>query len=270
MKTCDENMPARRLKPNGLPSRARAGVTAARRFVAGVAGAVALSLVAPSGAMAAVTYWFMNITNNNAGDAAVGEAQLFVDVSDLGGGEVLFNFRNIGPDDVSITAVYFDDGTLLDIARLIDADENGGDAGVDFTKDGTGPAKVSPGNLPGGNDIDFEVTAGFSADADPPTQPNGVNPGESLGVVFSLQSGVTFADTLTALELSQTDLERDFVDGLRIGIRGQGFEGGGSEGFVNYKNGHDDPKDVPMPATLILFGLGLVSMGALLRRRSAA
>lgn len=239
---------------------------AARRGAVALAALLAVSVAAPSGAIAAVTYGFKNITNNDATDAAAGEAQLFVDVSDAGNSEVLFNFRNIGPDPMSITAVYFDDGTLLELARLIDADDNSGDAGVDFTQDAV--TSVSPPDLPGGNDIDFDTTVGFSADADAPTQPNGVNPNETLGVVFTLQNQQTYQDTLAALTLSQGNLEQDIVGGLRIGIRVQGYEGGGSEGYVNYSNGNGN--EIPVPASLLFFGLGLVSLGAFLRRRTAA
>ena len=45
-------------------------------------------------AASAVTLGFSNITGNNATDAAIGEAQLSVDVTDAGGGLVDFKFNN--------------------------------------------------------------------------------------------------------------------------------------------------------------------------------
>jgi hypothetical protein len=163
---------------------------------------------------------FNNCSTNNAGDVTIGEAQMEVEVTDLGNGQVLFTFRNLGPNASSIADVYFDDGTLLGIADLIDADQNSGDAGVDFSQG------ASPGDLPAGNNCPggaFQATAGFTADSDPPTQPNGVNPNESLGVIFDLQAGQTFADVLTDLS----------TGALRIGIHVQGYASGGSESFVN-------------------------------------
>ena len=49
--------------------------------------------------------------------------------------QVLFTFANSGPEASSITDVYFDDGALLGLAGLIDADDGtGGLAGVDYTQ----------------------------------------------------------------------------------------------------------------------------------------
>ena len=205
--------------------------------------AFAALLAAPSGA---VTLSFDCISDNIAGDCAIGEAQLTVEVTDLGGGQVLFDFMNSGPSDSSITDVYFDDGSLLGISSLIDADDGvGGDPGVDFTGMG-----ANPPNLPSANDASppFVATAGFLADSDPPAQPNGVNPGEMLGIIFDLQIGSTFADVLAELENGD----------LRIGIHVQGFGTGGSESFVN------DP--IPEPGTVLLLGLGLAGLAA--RRRA--
>jgi hypothetical protein len=67
-------------------------------------------------------YGFYSITNTIAGDAAIGEAQLSVDVTDRGGNQVLFTFLNSGPLPSSITQVYFDDGVLDDIASIDDSD----------------------------------------------------------------------------------------------------------------------------------------------------
>jgi len=199
-------------------------------------GASALWSVSAS----AVSLGFFCITGNVAGDCTIGEAQLSVDVTDAGPGQVLFTFDNIGADASSIADVYFDDGTLLGIASIDDSDP-----GVSFA------APASPGNLPGANNASppFVTTTGFSADSNPPVQPNGVNPGKTLSITFNLQGG-TFADVLT-----------DLTDGsLRIGIHVQGYDTGGSESFVN--------NPVPVPAAFWLFGSGLLGLAGIARRRS--
>jgi hypothetical protein len=190
-------------------------------------------------ANAGVIYTFGNITGNDVANAAAGESQLAVEVDAVGLNQVSFKFTNAGPAAMSITDIYFDDGTLLGIASII----NGG-SGVNFSQG------ASPGNLPGGNALSpaFQTTAGFSADSNPPAQPNGVNPGEMVTIIFTLINGMTFADTINALNTPG--------DHLRIGIHVQGFANGGSESFVNR---------VPAPGALALLGLG--GLAAARRRR---
>jgi hypothetical protein len=176
-----------------------------------------------------LTLPFGCITQNLAGNCAIGEAQLTVDVTNPLANVVRFQFANAGPAASSITDVYFDDaenGALLQLAVILDSAPF-----VDFEKGAT------PRNLPGASQASprFETTNGFSADSESPTQPSGVNPGESLGILFSLRSGKSFADVLASLG-----------DGsLRIGIHVQGFAGGGSESYVN----------VPEPDALGVLGL---------------
>ncbi len=217
---------------------------AVRGSLAAVSAAVC-GLACTGAAWAGTTYSFRAITANNLADVAVGKAQLFVDVEAAGPNQALFTFRNVGPAAASITDVYFDDGTLLGIAALIDRDENSGDPGVDFSQ------LASPPNLPGGNALTpaFETTAGFLADSDPPVMHNGVNPGESLGVLFDLKSGGTIDDVLAELQSGQ----------LRIGVHVQGFDSGGSESFVN-------AVVVPLPAPLALAVAGLGGLVAQRRR----
>lgn len=178
--------------------------------------AISAALATRSPAYAAEQWYSFttSCTNNDGGNVATGAAQLFVKVSDgPGANQVTFHFINTGPNASSIADVYFDDGTLLGIANIIEG------PGVAFSQG------ASPGNLPGGNNCQpaFETTAGFSADSDAPVQPNGVNPTEWLDIVFDLQSGQTFDDVVAQLNSGA----------LRIGIHVQGFANGGSEGFVN-------------------------------------
>ena len=173
-------------------------------------------------AASAVTYTFDHIVEPTDGptelaNGAIGEAQLLVDVTPYDANQALFTFRNTGPEACSITGVYFDDGVLLQIAALIDEDEGGGDEGVDFSQYAT------PEDLPAGGLLSppFVTTDGFSADADPPTKHNGVEPNESLGIIFSLSG--SYADAIDELATGY----------LRIGLKVQSFAVGSSESFVN-------------------------------------
>lgn len=191
---------------------------------------------------AATTVSFFCITGNSATDCAIGEAQLTVDVTDLGGGDVNFRFNNSGPAASSISEVYFDDGTLLGLSTVTHS------AGDPWTG-----GSASPPNLPGGSSVDpaFVATAGFLAESDPPPPLNGVRPGEWLDVTFALQAGGTYGDVIDEL-----------TDGrLRIGMHVISFQSGGSESFVN--------NPVPIPAAVWLFGSGLALLGWVRRRRQA-
>lgn len=195
-------------------------------------------------AMGSITLGFKAITNNTIGDPGIAETQLFVEVYDAGGGTVAFRFYNNGPYASSITDVYFDDGTLLGISGIT----NG--SGVNFTENAT------PKNLPSGSNVSFVTGTAilnggsYSADSTPPTQPNGVNPGEEVTIFFQLVQGKTYADTLAALN----------DDSLRIGIHVQGFESGGSESLI------DNPIPAPAAVALGLIGIGMLG---LFKRRTA-
>ena len=205
--------------------------------------------IAVAGSASAAPFSFMSITGNDSGsgggltNAEIGETQLSVDVTDVGSGQALFTFMNIGPDASSITDIYFDDGSLLGIATI----QNG--AGVDF---GLG---ASPARIPGGRTLPdpFETTVAFNTSSNPPTESNGVNPGETAGIVFDLQSGMTFANVLADLDSGA----------LRIGLKVAGFADGGSESFVNV------PQPVPEPSTALgLVTFALVGYAYARRRRT--
>lgn len=211
---------------------------------------VSIALLVSTGPIWANSYGFKCITNNSTANAAIGESQLFVTINAVVGNDnaALFLFGNKGPYASSITDVYFDDGTLLGIASI------NGSAGVSFSQ------FANPGNLPGANNATppFVTTAGFSADSDAPAQPNGVNPGETLEILFNLINGKTYTNTLTAMSTGE----------LRIGIHVQGFANGGSEGFVNTLDPpYSDDNPVPEPATMMGAFMAFGALARYLRKQ---
>jgi hypothetical protein len=207
--------------------------------------ALLLFMVLPAHAL---TLTFKAILPDDPATAATVAPQLTADVQAEGANQVKFTFFNSGPVPASITDVYFDDGTLFGINYVV----NG--AGVTFSHLGT----VSPSQLPHDSDLTpkFETSQGFRADSDSPTVLNGVDPGETLAIVFDLLPGKTFADTIISLGLCCHEPEW-----LRIGLHVQAISGpdGGSESFVN--------NPVPEPGTIFLLGTGLVGVATWARRR---
>ena len=197
-----------------------------------------LTALTPQAADAGFQFSFTNITHTNATNAAAGETQLKVEALDAGAGQVLFRFTNSGyaPAAMSITDVYFDDTTPAYFQTTIAAIQNG--TGVGFT------APATPLNLPGGGAVTFD--SNISADSLSPIVANGVNPGETLGILLTLKGGKTFSNVVSGLQSAY----------LRIGIHVQGFANGGSESFINTTT----PRIVPEPSSLMLASTALVGL----------
>ena len=207
------------------------------------AAVVAGLLLAMPRPAAADVYGFSCITNNSAGDCAILQNQLQMDVTG-GGGLVNFRFSNSGPAASSITQVYFNDLTPPLLGAFSGFTTS---AGVSFSTGKNGAC--SPPNLPGGSPYSF--TTSYCADALSPTQPNGVNPGEWLTISYALAAGSSFAQVVSALNSGT----------YRVGIHVQGFASGGSESAIS------TVQQVPEPSALALVGGGFAAM--LLRRRRA-
>lgn len=222
---------------------------------------VLLSLgISPVSLNAGVTYSFSHIVEEGDGPAqlfngSIGEAQIFVYVDPYGSNQVLFAFRNEGPEACYIEGVYFYDGILLGIASLIDADEGfGGDSDVDFTENVVDVVK--PKDLPNTK----KLVAGYGLDLldsadNNPASINGVQPGEWLGVVFDLlppPPNYSYDDIIAGM----TDRE------IIIGIKVQGFDNEGSESFIS------NSTPIPAPGAVLLCSIGVALVGWLKRRQT--
>jgi len=197
-------------------------------------------------------FGFSAITNNNAGNGSVFAAQLSLEVTEVISHpeQVLFTFRNnLGLFTVgALSEVYFADGTLLGIASIIN------DPGNVVFKEG-----AQPKDLPGGENLEppftgENTTALFAAQESESGNWAAVDPGESLGILFNLQSGATFANVITAIGLGFTN---PLAPGsLRIGIHVQKIGGANSDSFIL----------TPVPGAVILGLLGLGAVGLKLRK----
>jgi len=222
--------------------------------IAGLLVFALASLATLSVPASAITYNFQCITNNNASNCAIGEAQLTMVVasfSDSLGQGVGFTFYNTAVNPASITDVYFDDGLLGTgvLAQPMRVINNNPIAPPNATPVSFSPL-ATPANLPGGNPIGFTTTTGFSADSDNPITQRGVNEAnESVTIAFAFRGSNTLADVIQALNSGA----------LRVGLHVQSIGAtGGSEGFVNI---------VPEPGFYGLLALGLGGLFLAARRR---
>lgn len=193
-------------------------------------------------ASADFTYSFENFTNNDTTNAQIGEDQLFVQVSDYGSSQALFNFINTGPEPSTIAQIYFEDGLglLSGIDSLIES------SGVDFNIE-------TPSNWGIGNQISFTVD--YQTTAEKPAPQNGIDPYESLGVVFNISNGFGFDDIIASLD-------EGF---MRIGMHVISIgENQNSEAFVN--NGRNI---IPAPAAVVLAGIGTAFVSYIRKRKTA-
>jgi hypothetical protein len=178
------------------------------------------------------------IFTDNGSFADSADLNLYVEVSDAGENRADFTFYNDSLIESCIARIYFDDGTLLGIADITSS------PGVSFS------LSAKPRNLPGGNMLEppFVTTVEFSIDSDPPVSKNGINPAEWLRITFDLKNNGLFQDVLDELNNGT----------LRIGTHIIGLPDGSSESALN---------GIPEPATIVLFGLGSLT---LLRRKRRA
>ena len=203
------------------------------------------------------TVSFHNVTHNNAGNAALGESLISLEVNpwnvDLDSATpgnqfgVQFILKNGTPGNPGstngqpiVTEILFDDRTPPTMALPITLQESfAGNVDVDFNV-------FASNEAPNYNFENFSATAGFGADRENQGGVgHGVNRGEQLGLIFRLNVGSTYANVLSALQ-----------DGsLRAAIHVQSFPNDGSEKYIS-----GPPTVVPLPPAVLG---GLVLLGGL-------
>lgn len=195
-----------------------------------------------------------DIFTTNGGFDYTENAEFSVDVHN-GAGEAKFTIYNNSTVGGVITAIYFDNGTLLDLAS-IDYTLSSSNMGADLEFE----QPATPQNLPSGNMLTppFETSineAGaaeyFAVDSSSPNPiQRGIGSGEYLTIVFDLiDAGMEIQEVWDAIVLGGDP------GGLRIGLHIQSFDDAlsTSQSAVN---------EIPEPATI-----GLLAVGGLLALR---
>jgi hypothetical protein len=212
--------------------------------------------------------------SDNSGVSSWMAQQLSLEVTPYGTNQVLFTFKNnIAPYDAVgspiegiIGTVFFEDGALLEISAVLDAEYNGTlYPGVVFE---VAPNTASK-NFPEGDTLvpPFETTAHFWS-TNYQTIDNGVNPTETVGIVFNLEGGATFDSVITAISLGFTDPDPDQNTSLRVGVHVQNLPGYDKAGNWTQTDGSDSFILVPLPGAVLLGILGLGVVGLKLRKHA--
>ena len=214
-------------------------VREALTVLAKVAVAAALLLATPRDSSAEI-FGFDCISTGAPTDCAILEAQLSVNVTaGVEPNQVAFQFTNSGPSASSISEIYFQDPIPL-LGALYSISSS---AGVSYT------SNCNPNNLPGGAPLGFTTT--YCAERSG-NQQTGVNPGESVTIIYTLQSGYDLDDVLAAIN-----------DGsYRMGLHVIGFADRGSVSGIDTPN-----TSVPEPTSLLFVTTGLLLGGLGLNRR---
>ena len=185
------------------------------------------------------TFDFKCVTRNCDLNSVIGEDQFFIDVFNCENGRAKFKFNNTGPENCTISEIYFYSDILLGEPDIDDSLP-----GVDFI---TG---AIPSNLPGGDNVTpaFEAVTCLSAEAKKPSPKNGVNPNQWVALTYGITNGKNIEDVINELNTDQ----------LRIGIHVQAFDNGGSESFITFNNNNNNnPTPIPEPTSISLLGMGV-------------
>ena len=138
---------------------------------------------------------------------------------------VRFEFYNDSTTASTIDGLYFEAGVPAGVVTL----DLGSGTFFELDENTT--------QLPGGNTLTPAFETAYSFDSGPPSENNGIEPGQWSAVIFNPDSGTVFDDVISQL----------YDGSFRVGVHVSGISDGLSASAIN---------TIPEPATLILLGIG--------------
>ena len=138
---------------------------------------------------------FKPVSGNNSGNECLGEANFFMDISDVSERRIMITFHNRASAPCAISDIFFMDGDTFSISVQSTRDTGAGGSPACIIDIATGFQQSAPDLY---HDSSTYQVARRHEDGIA-GMPDGIKPDESLGIVFDLQPGVTLADIVSAL-----------------------------------------------------------------------
>lgn len=181
---------------------------------------------------------FKDVAQNGADDDITTRPQYFVDVVNAHERQVMFVVSNLGSCTSSISDIYFDGSHSIRISVQIIADEAARKGDSCIHPDSGFRETCLPDALHDSNT--YQCTRRLPAGSNTGSACDGIGFGETLGIVFDLQAGVTMCDIVNALH-NET---------FNIGIKVQDDLPGDGRILIN-----DPGLHMPLPLNLPKFTL---------------
>lgn len=218
-----------------------------------LAGVILLALAGTAHA-SSIDVGFYRVTSNSPTNIA---SQLHLSILDetsadsvyhidINSNQVLFLFTNTVGISSNLSEIYIDDSDTLALTFGFIRDSISGT--TDFIRG------ANPSNLPGAVNLDpdFEADPNLSVEAENGQQKWGVNASNDiLGIVYDVSPSISIMSGI-ANALASGD--------LRVGLHVRSINNGTSDAYVN-------GSPVPEPATLLLFGTGIIGLAGAARRK---
>jgi hypothetical protein len=132
---------------------------------------------------------FKPIRGNASANDCLADANFFMDITDIHERRIMLTFHNRATVPCAISRIYFEDGNTFSISVQSVRAERAAVSPACIIDTGTGSQQGASCNPEGLDDLE-----------------DGIQPNESLGIVFDLQAGVTLADIVSALSKGRLNI----------------------------------------------------------------